>query len=55
MKYKFLIPFLISILFLAACGQTGLEKPITLVDQNNEEVEFPTGEPVVFFFITSYT
>lgn len=32
-----------------------MEESISLVNQNNEEVTFPTGEPVVFFFITSYT
>jgi len=55
MKLKFFIPFLISILVLAACGQDKMEESITLLNQDNEEVTFPTGDPVVFFFITTYT
>lgn len=47
--------FLITALVLSACGAGKLNDSVTLVTQNNEEVSFPTGEPVVFFFITSYT
>jgi len=55
MKIKFIALLLISVLVLSACGQSGLDEPVTLLNQDNEEVTFPTGEPVVFFFITSYT
>ncbi|MBM4760675.1 hypothetical protein [Bacillus sp. B15-48] len=55
MKGKVIIPILLFVLLLAACGQGKLDEPIALVNQHNEEVVFPTGEPAVFFFITSYT
>lgn len=55
MKIKFIMLLLISVLALSACGQSGMDEPVTLLNQNNEEVTFPTGEPVVFFFMTSYT
>ncbi|MCM3588402.1 hypothetical protein M3182_22255 [Mesobacillus maritimus] len=55
MKRKFLFSILLVVLFLSACGQSALKEPITLLNQNNEEVSFPTGKPTVFFFITTYT
>jgi hypothetical protein len=55
MKLKLFIPFLIALLLLSACGQGQMDESVTLLNQDKEEVTFPTGEPVVFFFITSYT
>jgi ABC-type Fe3+-hydroxamate transport system substrate-binding protein len=42
-------------LFIAACGNASIEEPITLSNQEGEEVTFPTGKPVLFFFMTTYT
>jgi hypothetical protein len=55
MKLKSFIPFLIAVLLLSACGQGGMDESVTLLNQDKEEVTFPTGKPAVFFFITSYT
>nr|WP_263326284.1 lipoprotein [Neobacillus sp. Marseille-Q6967] len=55
MKPRIIILFLISILVLSACGQKTLSEPITLLNQNGEEVTFPQEKPTVFFFITTYT
>lgn len=55
MKPKLIIMFLFSILVLSACGQKTLSEPITLLNQDQQEVTFPLEKPTVFFFITSYT
>jgi hypothetical protein len=55
MKFKLFILCLISLMVLSACGPKTLEKPITLLNQNNEDVTFPLEKPTLFFFITSYT
>ena len=55
MKPRILIMFLFSILVLSACGQKSLSEPITLLNQDQQEVTFPLEKPTVFFFITSYT
>ena len=55
MKTRILVLFLISILVLTACGQKTLSEPITLFNNDKEEITFPLEKPTVFFFITSYT
>jgi hypothetical protein len=55
MKLKLFLLLLISVLFLAACGDKKLDKSITLLNQNKEEISFPLEKPTLFFFITSYT
>lgn len=55
MKQKILFLLLISVLVLTACGQAKLEEDITLLDQNGNEVTFPSEKPALFFFITTYT
>ncbi|WP_202617787.1 hypothetical protein [Bacillus dakarensis] len=55
MKQKLLFLLLISVILLTACGQTKLEEQITLLDQSENEVTFPTEKPALFFFITTYT
>ncbi|WP_197414392.1 lipoprotein [Bacillus sp. FJAT-29937] len=55
MKLRMVMLTLAAVLFLAACGQKGLEEPITLADQDNNEVTFPLEKPALFFFITTYT
>ncbi|MCM3765581.1 lipoprotein [Neobacillus niacini] len=55
MKPKIWILFLASFLLLSACGQKTLSEPVTLLNQDLDEVTFPQEKPTVFFFITSYT
>jgi uncharacterized lipoprotein YajG len=55
MKSKVVLLMLMSIFILAACGQKSLSEPITLLNQNQEEVNFPSEKPALFFFITTYT
>ena len=55
MKLKTFLLFLTVVLVLAGCGQGELKEEVALQNQSGEEVVFPTGEPVAFFFITSYT
>ncbi|MBM6616500.1 hypothetical protein [Bacillus suaedaesalsae] len=43
------------LLFLAGCGNETAEEPMTLKNQEGEEVTLPTGKPVLFFFMTTYT
>jgi hypothetical protein len=45
----------LSILFLAACGNQSIGEPIKLANHEGQEVTFPTGKPVLFFFMTTYT
>ena len=54
MKPKFIVLFLILVFILTACGANNLSKPMTLLNQNKEEVTFPSEKPTLFFFITSY-
>ncbi len=55
MKLKTFLLLVAAVLFLAACGKGELKEEVVLQNQNGEEVVFPTGKPVAFFFITSYT
>ncbi|KAB2332310.1 lipoprotein [Cytobacillus depressus] len=55
MKLRIALLSLAAVLILAACGQKGLKESITLVNQDNEKVTFPSEKPVLFFFITGYT
>lgn len=55
MKRKLVFVFVVLILLLTACGQKGVNNPVTLRDHENNEVTFPQEEPVLFFFITTYT
>jgi ABC-type glycerol-3-phosphate transport system substrate-binding protein len=54
MKLKVVILSLIMMLVLAACGSKNLES-MTLLNQDKEEITFPSEKPTLFFFITSYT
>ncbi len=54
MKIKLLITAILAVFLLSACGSKGLDKPLTLLNHNQEEVTFPLQKPTVFFFITSY-
>ncbi|MDR7078329.1 hypothetical protein J2Y03_003379 [Neobacillus niacini] len=55
MKPRFIVLFLIAVLILPACGQKTLNEPMTLLNQDQKEVTFPSEKPTVFFFITTYT
>ncbi|WP_192913058.1 lipoprotein [Bacillus mesophilum] len=55
MKKRFALLILLATLILSACGQKSLSEPMTLLNQNQEEVTFPSDKPAVFFFITTYT
>jgi hypothetical protein len=55
MKLKMFVLLLITVLLLSACGEKKLDKSITLLNQNSEEISFPLEKPALFFFITSYT
>ena len=55
MKWKWLALILLLFLFLAACGQKGLEEPVTLINHEEKEVTLPQEKPVLFFFLTTYT
>ncbi|WP_180994296.1 hypothetical protein [Bacillus sp. Marseille-P3661] len=55
MKRKLVLLTVIVLLVLTACGQNKVEEPMTLLDQNNNEVTFPQDKPTIFFFITTYT
>ncbi|WP_246943011.1 hypothetical protein [Bacillus pinisoli] len=50
-----LIVLSVFLLILAGCGQESIKGSMTLQNQNGEEVSFPSDEPVVFFFMTTYT
>lgn len=57
MKQKLSIIFIL-VLILAACGNSNdatSSKAITLLDQNKNEVSFPSTKPSLFFYITTYT
>ena len=55
MKWRWLALILLIFLFLAACGQKGLEEPVTLINHEEKEVTLPQEKPVLFFFLTTYT
>ncbi|WP_213371111.1 hypothetical protein [Mesobacillus boroniphilus] len=55
MRSKIVLFMLLSVLVLAACGQTKLEGNMTLLNQDREEITFPEEKPTLFFFITTYT
>lgn len=55
MKFKLIVLAIISILLITACGNKTLSEPITLHNQDKNEVTFPSEKPTLFFFITSYT
>ncbi|WP_409304925.1 hypothetical protein [Peribacillus sp. SCS-155] len=55
MKSKSMIMLLLAILMLSACGKAQLDDPLTLMDQDKNEVTFPSDKPSLFFFITTYT
>ncbi|MEH7180497.1 lipoprotein [Neobacillus vireti] len=55
MKPRILVLFLLAVLVLSACGQKTLNEPLTLLNQDQKEVTFPSEKPTVFFFITTYT
>ncbi|MCP8615365.1 hypothetical protein [Salirhabdus salicampi] len=56
MKSKILILVLFLTLIITACGQKAtIDDPITLLNQDQEEVTFPLEKPTLFFFITTYT
>jgi peroxiredoxin len=54
-KLRWLALILLIFLLLAACGQKGLEEPVTLINHEEKEVTFPQEKPVLFFFLTTYT
>ena len=49
MKPRFIVLFLIAVLVLSACGQKTLSEPMTLLNQDQKEVTFPSEKPTVFF------
>jgi peroxiredoxin len=55
MKWRSLSLILLIFLLLAACGQKGLEEPVTLINHEEKEVTFPQEKPALFFFLTTYT
>lgn len=55
MNPKTICLLLIAILILSACGQKTMSDPITLLNQDKNEVTFPLEKPTLFFFITTYT
>lgn len=50
-----LIILSIFLLVVAGCGNKDMGEPITVQNHNGEDVTFPADEPVVFFFMTTYT
>ena len=55
MKCRWLALILLIFLWLAACGQKGLDEPVTLINHEEKEVTLPQEKPVLFFFLTTYT
>ncbi len=55
MNFKSLLLLLIFAVILAGCGSTKLDEPMTLLNQDKQEVTFPQDKPALFFFITTYT
>ena len=53
MKYKILVFIVMVMMLLTACGQNTIEQSLTLRDQNENEVTFPSDTPTLFFFITT--
>ena len=49
------LSLILLIFLLAACGQKGLEEPVTLINHEEKEVTLPQEKPVLFFFLTTYT
>jgi PBP1b-binding outer membrane lipoprotein LpoB len=57
MKYKSLLLILITAVIMAGCssGSDKMSEPMTLLNQDKQEVTFPQEKPALFFFITTYT
>lgn len=55
MKKAIIIFMGLFLLVLAGCGNEKTDEPMTLKNQEGEEVTLPTGKPVLFFFMTTYT
>ena len=55
MKHKTLVFIVMVMMLLTACGQNTIEQSLTLRDQNENEITFPSDTPTLFFFITTYT
>lgn len=55
MKLRWLALILLIFLLLTACGQKGLDEPVTLINHEEKEVTLPQDKPVLFFFLTTYT
>ena len=55
MKYKIFVFIVMVMMLLTACGQNTIEQSLTLRDQNENEITFPSDTPILFFFITTYT
>ncbi|WP_179107215.1 hypothetical protein [Sediminibacillus massiliensis] len=53
LKVTFLV--MVVVMILAGCGQSQLDEPVTLKNQDDQAVTFPMEKPVLFFFITTYT
>jgi alkyl hydroperoxide reductase subunit AhpC len=55
MKLKIFLIVAAAMLVLAACGTKTIDESVTLLDNENNEVNFPQEKPVLFFFMTTYT
>lgn len=54
MKLKIALLLLAVLFFITACAAK-VDKTITLMDHEGNEVDFPREKPVLFFFLTTYT
>ena len=55
MKLRIFLIVAAAMLVLAACGTKTIDESVTLLDEENNEVNFPQEKPVLFFFMTTYT
>ena len=55
MKLKIFLIVATAMFVLAACGTKTIDESVTLLDNENNEVNFPQEKPVLFFFMTTYT
>jgi hypothetical protein len=55
MKLRIFLIVAAAMLVLAACGTKTIDESVTLLDEENNEVNFPQEKPVLLFFMTTYT
>lgn len=55
LKLKLPLFLMLMVVILAGCSTSMMDEPVTLLNQDNQEISFPQEKPTLFFFITTYT